>query len=219
MCPAWAWNDSRRRPIRQFRLSRPSSGSNGKDRGEQLALPFDGASNELAPLDATGLDAEIAALLAAHEPGLKLPPLRVSSRMRRTLGSYSSHRKRIALGAHLLAFGTIDQQRAILLHELAHAIVHHRHPKASAHGVEFSEACRQLGVEPFRTVDLPVREWLSNQRYGYRCGRCGALSLRKRRVRSVRCECGEKVSPERADLVALPPDSEPRLLGTVAVRR
>ncbi len=219
MCPAWAWNDSRRRPIRGFRLSRPSPGSNGKDRGEQLALPLDGAWNELAPVDATGLDSEVAALLAAHEPGLKLPPLRVSSRMRRTLGSYSAHRKRIALGAHLLAFGTIDQQRSILLHELAHAIVHHRHPKASAHGVEFSEACMQLGVEPFRTVDLPVREWLSNERYGYRCGRCGTLSLRKRRVRSVRCECGEKVSPERAELVALPPDGEPRLLGTVAVPR
>ena len=186
---------------------------------KQLALPTNDSSNAPTPLDATLLDAEIAALLAIHEPGLKLPPLRVSSRMRRTLGSYSPHRRRIALGAHLLAFGTIDQQRSILLHELAHAMVHHRHPKASAHGREFSEACRQLGIEPFRTVDLPVREWLTNERYGYRCGRCGALSLRKRRVRAVRCECGEKVSPERAGLIALPPGSEPRLLGTVALRR
>ena len=186
---------------------------------KQLALPTNDSSNSPTPLDATVLDAEIAALLAIHEPGLKLPPLRVSSRMRRTLGSYSPHRRRIALGAHLLAFGTIDQQRSILLHELAHAMVHHRHPKASAHGREFSEACRQLGIEPFRTVDLPVREWLTNERYGYRCGRCGALSLRKRRVRAVRCECGEKVSPERAGLIALPPGSEPRLLGTVALRR
>ncbi|MCH7740918.1 MAG: SprT-like domain-containing protein, partial [Chloroflexi bacterium] len=148
-----------------------------------------------------------------HDPEAEL------SRMRRTLGSYSPHRRRISLGAHLLAFGTADQQRSILLHELAHAMVHHRYPKATAHGREFSAACRQLGVEPFRTVDLPVREWLSNERYGYRCGRCGVLSLRKRRVRSVRCGCGEKVSPERAGLIALPPGSEPRLLGTVALRR
>jgi predicted SprT family Zn-dependent metalloprotease len=185
-----------------------------------MVLPFDVSSaTEPTPLDATGLDAEIEALLATHEPGLNLPPLRVSSRMRRTLGSYSPHRRRISLGAHLLAFGTADQQRSILLHELAHAIVHHRHPKAGAHGREFGVACRQLGIEPFRTVDLPVREWLSNERYGYRCERCGELSLRKRRVRSVRCACGEKVSPERAGLIALPPGCGPRLLGTVAVRR
>lgn len=192
---------------------------NGNGVAEQLTLPFDTPSSALPPLDASVLDAEVASLLATYEPDLHLPPLRISSRMRRTLGSYSPHRRRIALSAHLLAFGTVDQQRSILLHELAHAMVHYRHPKASAHGAEFSVACEQLGVEPFRTIDVPVREWLSNERFGYRCERCGALSLRKRRMRSVRCECGEKVAPERADLVALPPGGEPRLLGTVAVRR
>ncbi len=182
-------------------------------------MPLGDSTTALAPLDASELDAEVAALLATHEPGLKLAPLRISSRMRRTLGSYSPERKRIALGAHLLAFGTAEQQRSILLHELAHALVHHRHPKANAHGAEFKAACRQLGIEPFRVVDLPVREWLSNERYGYRCDRCGALALRKRRMRSVRCVCGEKVEPKRAELVALPPGGEPRLLGTSAVRR
>ena len=141
--------------------------------------------------------------LRQHEPALALPSMRVSARMTRTLGSFNPASKSITLSARLLAHGTFDQCRLILLHELAHAIVHHRDSKSRAHGRAFREVCEKLGVSPARLVKLPTDEWRRWQRFAYDCGRCGGTVLRKRAVRRVRCPCGAPITPKRVARVAL----------------
>jgi predicted SprT family Zn-dependent metalloprotease len=185
-----------------------------------VQLSFDdGVNRGMERPDMSELDQLVEILLAKHEPGLKLPAIRIASRMRRTLGSYAGRKRRISMSAHLLALGSDEQKREILLHELAHALVHHRFEKAAAHGKEFKDACRQLGVSPTRTVDLPVAVWLARQRYAFVCPVCERLNLRKRKMRSVRCECGHGFRPEKALVVSLREGEPPILLGTASVSK
>ena len=107
--------------------------------------------------DFSWLEALAQQVLHEHEPELKLPPLRVSSRMTRTLGLYDLQHRRISLSARLVAFGSRDECRRILLHELAHAIVQHRTPSASGHGREFKAICRELAEHGVTTRVAPVR--------------------------------------------------------------
>lgn len=175
------------------------------------------AARRVAPAwpDISWLDSFAGEVLKKHQPGLELPPLRTSSRMTRTLGSYDLQSRRISLSARLLAFGSKDECRRILLHELAHAIVHHRTPGAPGHGREFRAVCRELGVKGSRVSDVPVHRWGSAQRYAYRCADCGDTILRKRAVRKVRCDCGAKLAPRRAARVALSGEGPHVLIGYV----
>jgi SprT protein len=137
--------------------------------------------------------------------------------MRRTLGSYHQKKKQITLGAHLLASGTEEEIDEILLHEVAHAITHHKFPKVSAHGKEFKATCVGLGIPPTRTVKFPVVEWLKSERIAYECGGCGHTSLRKRKLRSIRGDCGHKFAPNGGYLVAISEGNTPIILGTVGI--
>ena len=72
------------------------------------------------------VDLMIGEILKIHQPKLQLPRVRVSRRMRTTLGSYMPSRKQIAISSRLLAMGHHSDVRAVVLHEVVHAIVHAR---------------------------------------------------------------------------------------------
>ena len=165
-----------------------------------------------------GLGELAADVLVRHAPDLNLPAIRVSGRMTRTFGSYTPTNRQVTLSSRLLALGKPADQREILLHELAHAITHHRHPKARAHGREFQSICRELGVDARRYVNLPVREWGSKARWGMTCDRCGTLILRQRAFRSMRCDCGYLNRPRRLAYVTAESSTTYLVITTRTVR-
>ena len=142
------------------------------------------------------VDLMIGEILKIHQPKLQLPRVRVSRRMRTTLGSYMPCRKQIAISSRLLAMGDHSDVREVVLHEVAHAIVHARFGnKPSAHGREFRSICKELDIEPKRYVDVPTEKWQMRIRYAAQCDRCNVIVVRKRRMRFVRCACGLKMYP------------------------
>lgn len=188
------------------------------DAPRQLRLSFDDEP-VFEPPSLDELRAHLTDAIAAHEPEMKPPRLRVSGRMTRTLGSFRGRSRTITLSARLLAFGSLEQCRTILLHELAHALVHHREPEAPPHGRDFRAACRELGVSPARVVIVGTEEWASRERYAYDCDRCGDTVLRRRAVRRVRCGCGESFTPHRVARVAIGRHRPPTLIGYVDLSR
>jgi predicted SprT family Zn-dependent metalloprotease len=128
--------------------------------------------------------------------------------MKRTLGTFTPSRNLISISARLLAFGTPEQQRSILMHELAHAIVHHRWKGAAAHGREFKTVCAEIGVEPARFMEVGARTWAERTRLAFKCAECGSQGLRKRRVPMVKCDCGATQRPKRWEVVALDANGE-----------
>ena len=142
------------------------------------------------------VDLMIGEILKIHQPKLQLPRVRVSRRMRTTLGSYMPSRKQIAISSRLLAMGDHSDVREVVLHEVAHAIVHARFGnKPSAHGREFRSICKELDIEPKRYVDVLPEKWQTRIRYAAQCDRCNVIVVRKRRMRFVRCACGLKMYP------------------------
>jgi predicted SprT family Zn-dependent metalloprotease len=175
-------------------LAPGSGGFVSEDESRQLA--FDLERKPVGKPTAANVDLLIRATLDVHEPGLELPAVRVSGRMRRTLGSYMPSRKQIAISSRLLAMGEEDDIRQVVLHEVAHAIVHARWgDKPSAHGREFRAVCAEIGTKPRRYVDVTTEQWQSQVRYLSKCGHCKVLIVRKRRMSSVRCVCGLKLYP------------------------
>ena len=131
--------------------------------------------------------------VAEFAPELDLAGIRISKRMTRTLGSYSPLTRRIALSGRLVQSGDNQSIREVLMHEIAHALTHHRHPGSSAHGKEFHSVCKEIGANPARFFDV---EGLSPKsepvRYSYRCDSCGRQILRKRVTPIIRCRCGAR---------------------------
>jgi predicted SprT family Zn-dependent metalloprotease len=166
----------------------------------QLALP--GLTFERAPepFDVIRL---VKDTFTRHAPGAAAPGIKISRRMSRTLGSFTPVKNLIRLSSRLLALGSTVEQRQVALHEVAHAIVHHRDPKASAHGREFRTVCRELGLEPARFVNIDHEQWKDRLRYASKCPGCGETLLRKKRSWRVRCECGVAVRPKAWAAVAV----------------
>ncbi len=153
------------------------------------------------------VDEIVKIMLRSHEPGLTLPSVRVSGRMRRTLGSYTPTKKLISISSRLLALGNDGDIREVVLHEVAHAIVHSRWgERPTAHGKEFRSVCQEIGAKPRRYVDVSTDDWDSRIRYLSKCESCHVSIVRKRRMKSVRCACGTKLYPESWFTVA--PDQE-----------
>lgn len=171
----------------------------------QLAFDFDGPRVERPT--ASQVDLLVRVTIVTYQPGLELPPVRVSGRMRRTLGSYTPAKRQIAISSRLLAMGDEAEVRQVVLHEVVHAIVHARFgEKTSAHGKEFRAVCDELGVKPRRFVDVTTEKWQSQVRFLSKCGHCKTLIVRKKRMRSARCGCGLKVYPKAWRAVA--PENE-----------
>ncbi len=170
---------------------------------ESRQMAFDLEQKPVGKPTADNVDLLIRSTLDAHEPGLELPSVRVSGRMRRTLGSYMPSKKQIAISSRLLAMGDEEDIRGVVLHEIAHAIVHCRFgDKAPAHGGEFRAVCDEIGAKPRRYVDVTTDEWQSQVRFLSKCGHCKVLIVRKKRMRSVRCVCGLKLYPRSWQAVA-----------------
>ncbi len=166
----------------------------------QLPLPGMAIPVVQVPFDPHELIRETFKSLA---PGGTMPGIEVSRRMMRTLGSFTPSKNVIRLSARLLALGTAAEQKQVALHEVAHAIVHHRVPKASAHGREFRAVCKELGLEPRRFVDIDHSAWRQRLRFAVKCPGCDGAILRQKRVRRVRCECGVAVKPKTWAAVAV----------------
>lgn len=177
---------------------------------ETRQLAFDLEQKPIGKPTAQAVDLLIQATFDKHQPGLSLPPVRVSGRMRRTLGSYMPSRKQIAISSRLLAMGDESDIREVVLHEVAHAIVHARWgDKPSAHGREFRQVCGEIGAKPRRYVDVTTEKWQSQTRFLSKCGHCKVLIVRKKRMRSVRCVCGLKLYPRSWRAVAPAEDGAP----------
>lgn len=136
-------------------------------------------------------------------PDGAVPAVKISRRMMRTLGSFTPAKNLIRLSSRLLALGTAAEQRHVVLHEVAHAIVHHRAPDARAHGREFKAACEELGLMAGRFVEIDHAVWRERLRVAAKCPACGNLILRRKRVSKVRCDCGAKLRPSVWTTVAV----------------
>ena len=118
----------------------------------------------------------------------KLAPLVVvgwNSRMRTTAGVAISARWEVWLNPALREISE-DEVGKTLLHELAHLLAQHRHGRRrlSPHGMEWREACRDLGIpDEKRTHQLPFVGRRMKRRYQLRCPGCGESHARVRRPR------------------------------------
>lgn len=119
-----------------------------------------------------------------------------NSRMRTTAGVAIAARSEVWLNPSLRAISVTEIERT-LLHELAHLLAHHRHgfrryPRIQPHGIEWREACHDLGIagEP-RTHQLPFQVRRQARRYLLRCPSCGESHERvrtpKRRLACLAC--------------------------------
>ena len=130
-------------------------------------------------------------LLAAHAPGMKLGGLRISSRMRRTLGSYSPAKAEITLSRQLILSGDKKTLHNVVMHEIAHAVTSYRHhEKVRAHGKEFRAVCDEIGADPAPVMNVPALSGNEPFRYVFRCSSCGGRIARRRKVAVARCSCG-----------------------------
>lgn len=198
---------------------RRASPSGATSTAEQLLLPWADFEAKPQKPDTAWLQSVADQILARHAPDLWLPPVRVSGRMTRTFGTFNTTTGQISLSARLVAFGSVQECRRILLHEVAHAIVHHREPGAKAHGSTFRAVCRELGVDGARLVDLPVAGWTKRERFAYRCHRCRSTQLRKRALRRIRCACGTPLAPRRVARVAVAEDGATTVIAHVDLSR
>ncbi len=111
--------------------------------------------------------------------------VRWNPRMRSTAGTAHASKSLITLNPRLASFGEAEIDRT-LRHELAHLLAHHRagRRRISAHGSEWQQACRDLGLaDEKRCHDLPLPRRKMRARYFYRCPHCTTIL---RRVRPLR---------------------------------
>ena len=116
-----------------------------------------------------------------------------NSRLRTTAGLACWQKKTISLNPRLMEVSQSEVQRT-LRHELAHFLAQHRagRRRIAAHGPEWREACRDLGIpnEP-RCHDLPFKRTRMERRHFYICRECGTQLARvrplKRRVACLKC--------------------------------
>lgn len=174
----------------------------------QLALPGIDVPAAPARLDLFEL---IRSTFRKVVPQGEMPKIEISRRMTRTLGTFTPSKNLIRLSSRLLVLGTEDEQRHVAMHEVAHAVVHGRDPKARAHGREFKAACKELGLKPGRFVNIDHASWRSRMRYAVDCPACETRLLRKRRTRRVKCDCGASLKPQRWQAVGITQDGVRKL--------
>lgn len=100
--------------------------------------------------------------------------VRWNPRMRSTAGTALASKSLITLNPRLREFGAEEVDRT-LRHELAHLLAHFRagRRRISAHGPEWQQACRDLGLHDEKrchTLPLPRRQM--KPRHFYRCPAC-----------------------------------------------
>ncbi len=128
------------------------------------------------PAVSTLLQQSRALLAAAGAPALAARvQVRWNPRMRSTAGMAYPTKALVTLNPRLREFGEGEISRT-LRHELAHLLAHERagRRRISAHGAEWRQACRDLGLpDERRTHELPLPRRELKRRYHYRCPSCG----------------------------------------------
>ena len=111
--------------------------------------------------------------------------VRWNARMRSTAGTALVAKALITLNPRLREFGEEEVDRT-LRHELAHLLAHHRagRRRIGAHGPEWQEACRDLGLhDEKRCHTLPLPRRTLTARHFYRCPVCAQEVSRVRPFR------------------------------------
>jgi len=111
--------------------------------------------------------------------------VRWNPRMRSTAGTALASKSLITLNPRLQEFGADEVDRT-LRHELAHLLAHFRagRRRIAAHGPEWQQACRDLGLDDEKrchTLPLPRRQMQARHFY-----RCPACKQELKRVRPLR---------------------------------
>jgi SprT protein len=169
---------------------------------ERLRLFFSGekkaAPSSLARKSSRQRDVELErrACVLIHPLAPELAPQLVvgwNSRMRTTAGVAIAARWEIWLNPALCAVSEEEVEKT-LRHELAHLLAQHRHGRRrlQPHGVEWRQACRDLGIpDEGRTHQLPFQSRRMKRRYLLRCPACGESHGRvrppRRRVACLAC--------------------------------
>jgi len=142
----------------------------------------------------------------AQELGLiglaELLQVKWNSRMRSTAGRAYYQQSLIELNPRLIEISEEEVHRTFL-HELAHLVAHARNTKRriAPHGVEWREACRDLGIPNEKvTHDLPLPSRTQQRKWHYECPHCQEVITRVRRMKrdSVACyHCCKKLNRGR----------------------
>ncbi len=124
-------------------------------------------------------------------------------RLQTTAGAANPRRWEIELNPRIVEFGSSVTKR-ILRHELAHLVSSFRagRRRISAHGPEWREACRDLGIpNESRCHSLPLPGRKVTYRYAYRCSHCGRLLKRVKALgRNSACyDCCRRFNHGRYD--------------------
>ncbi|MEO6846598.1 MAG: SprT-like domain-containing protein [Chthoniobacterales bacterium] len=111
-------------------------------------------------------------------------------RLRTTAGLACYRRKSVFLNPKILEIDVNEVERT-LLHELAHFVAGERagRMRIEPHGREWRQACRDLGIpDEARCHSLPFRQAQQTRKYFYRCGECGTVLARVRKIkRAIAC--------------------------------
>ena len=144
-----------------------------------------------------------------------------NGRLQTTAGAANPRRWEIELNPRIVAFG-VTVTRRILRHELAHLVSSFRagRRRISAHGPEWREACRDLGIpNESRCHSLPLPGRKVNYRFAYRCSHCDRLLKRVKALgRNSACyDCCRRFNHGRYDAayryVRVPFPDEPESSG------
>jgi len=163
--------------------------------GQALRLPQSGPASDALALQVHGVDPDLERqareLLRAHGANRIAIELRVewNSRLKTSAGRADYRQKLISLNPRLREHpAEIDRT---LRHELAHILAQFRagRRRVLAHGEEWQEACRDLGITgEKRCHNLPFPARRYTPRFIYHCPNCRQEFPRVRRVRrAVAC--------------------------------
>jgi len=119
--------------------------------------------------------------------------VRWNPRLRTTAGLACWRTRTISLNPALIEVSPSEVQRT-LRHELAHFLAQHRagRHRIAAHGPEWREACRDLGIpRESRCHNLPFKRARQERKHFYQCRKCNATLARvrpvKKRVACLKC--------------------------------
>lgn len=150
------------------------------------------------------LEAHAKSLLEPHAPELgKRIIVRWNKRLRTTAGLACYQTSEVILHPALKSISETEVEK-ILRHELAHLLARDRSRKRkiAPHGVEWRQACRDLGIpNESRTHQLPFVRYRQQRRFFYRCPSCHqSLSRVHKPRRPIAClNCCRKYARGKYD--------------------
>lgn len=117
--------------------------------------------------------------------------------MHRSLGVCDFRRRQIRFSRLIWPRAPKADRRIVVIHEVAHAVVHDRNPRASAHGAEWRQQMQAMGIRsPDATHSVDVAGLLAGKRRDVVvvlcCGRKVDITIRRLRKHGgtrATCKC------------------------------